>query len=146
MQSQWKGPYQFYQCPRACPSCGHGLVSSKRLDWHILKKIYHDLGETCHCVSCNIRFRAFGTVSFLKIFILVAIWSFLGCAVILFLAFWIFKVLWIQWSGVALFLLYLARAHRILFSTAARLWWKETRLERILLYEGEIPRRQDSSG
>ncbi|MBI3276779.1 MAG: hypothetical protein HYZ66_03360 [Chlamydiae bacterium] len=135
MQLNWKGPYQFYSCDKFCPQCKSNLVASKGLDWHSLNGIYHDLGIICHCTYCNIRYRAYGKISFRNIFFACAFLILGGVFLITFFLFLFF----LSWFIRGLFLVFLAiflmKLPQFIFFQAQKLWWKEAFLERMVVYE-----------
>lgn len=135
MQLGWKGPFRFYSCQKSCPECHSRLVTQTTLDSKFFRGLYHDLGVACHCVTCNIRYRAFGIISFKKVFITVSFWILLGMGLILFLTFWLFHSWIIRAFVFALLFLLLWRLPRFLFSVTERLWWEKARLEKIFAYE-----------
>jgi hypothetical protein len=135
MDLKWKGPFQYYRCNRSCPECGAVLVSAARLNWNFLKPLYHDMGTTCHCVACNIKYRAFGQVPFRKIAGNVSVLLLGGLMV----AAWLLFGFWtstiprcLVLAGSFALLLYMPK---IVFSVSENLWWQRTKLERIFAYE-----------
>jgi len=135
MDLKWKGPFQYYRCNRSCPECGAVLVSAARLNWNFLKPLYHDMGTTCHCVTCNVKYRAFGQVAFRKIAGNVAVLLLMAfCVGIwLLLGFWTSKImLGLVLAGAFSFLLCMPK---MVLSISENLWWQKTKLERIFAYE-----------
>lgn len=135
MQLGWEGPFRFYSCQKSCPECHSKLVTQTVLNSNFFRGLYHDLGVACHCVTCNIRYRAFGMISFKKVFVAVSFWILLGVGLVLFLVFWLFESWIIRSLLLVLLLILLARLPRLLFSIAQRLWWDKARLEKIFTYE-----------
>ncbi len=144
MKIKWHGPYQFFSCERECPDCHMTLMTQTLLGWDSLKSLFHDFGINAHCMSCNVRFRAFGTVTFKRLAVIVTFWCFLGMALLTSLI-WIYIHSWILKGG-WLFLSFLAMIFlpKYVFSVARKLWWKEAKLEKILVHsdveECHLPR------
>src|SRR5574341_1915960 len=107
MQLGWEGPYRFFSCQKSCPECRSRLVTQTMLNWSFFRELYHDMGIACHCVSCNIRYRAYGTVSFKRLFITVSLLVLIGLGLILGLAFWFFPSWILRGVLMLLFLLLL---------------------------------------
>ena len=135
MKLGWEGPYQFYPCETACPICQAKLVTSTPLDWHSLRGLFHDFGVTCHCVACNIRYRAFGTVPLSRLFIVTTFLVMATMSLFAILVFWVFSSWVVRGLVIFLYSLILIKLPGILFSNAQNVWWKLARLEKILDYE-----------
>ena len=135
MQLGWQGPFRFYTCYKSCPECHARLVTQTVLDWNSFRGIYHSLGIACHCVSCNIRYRAFGSIPFKKLFITVSFFVLMVTGIIVILAVFLFSSWLIRLLVFLLFFLCLWKLPGFLFSTTERIWWEKARLEKIFKYE-----------
>lgn len=135
MEFKWNGPYQFFPCERSCPECQALLLTQVHFDWSFLRGILHDFGVTAQCMSCNVRYRAFGKVTFKRLSVVVGSLCFAGLVLLILAVWFLFSSWMMRILGLLALCFMLWKLPGFILSVAERLWWKEARLEKILIYQ-----------
>lgn len=126
-----RGPFQFFPTGIYCLECRKSpILTMAKMGKDLLNPLLEGLGYSCHCLQCNIKYKATPGIKFRVLFGI--IWTVLS-----FFCLWLCVKLMNFQLGLELLMgLFLCLLLFIpSFWLSKRLWWQFAILERIYTYE-----------